>query len=542
MADAIVFCGYSKVRFSTKPAGALIVANVLRSFGLGTVMIDHVFALGPERIQSLIQKFVTPETRFVCLSTTLLGAPGDLTPVMSECDRLFRPIMDAIRAISRHCIFIVGGSKITRGEASTLPFDYQVHGQGETTLRAILLHEMRGDPIHLSEGVTGRVSDKVYDFEDYSTNSMGVPSLEDCVSRSETLPLELGRGCVFKCGFCDYNLTGKAFGDYNKTPETFRETLIRNYELFGTTRYQFSDDTLNDSQEKIDRLCETVASLPFKVEFGAYLRLEHFEKFPTSARDLLAAGLRGANFGVESLNKKAGATVGKGYGMRALDTLYYTHGVWGQSVAVHVNIIIGLPHDSVQDLESQHEFLVKHPGIDHVVYSALAIPRVGTSLFSQGGWRDHYEDTEPSEYFSAQMLKNEKTQQFFSESVHWRSDEMDLSFAIMLSRRYSVDFFSRRPYIVNHVSSFSVMSLLENYTMDELRSIRYLEADSQLTKVAQDKVQSYYEALMSLSRNVVAREPEDLTFFPRILPKREDQTFRSKITIPIRHELPTPLH
>jgi hypothetical protein len=540
MADAVVFCGYSKVRFSTKPAGAIIVANVLRSFGLGTVMIDHVFAFSPERIQSLIQKFVTPETRFVCLSTTLLGAPGDLTPVMSECDRLFRPIMDAIRAISRHCIFIVGGSKITRGEASSLPFDYQVHGQGETTLRAILLHELRGDPIHLSEGVTGRVSDKVYDFEGYSNDLSLVPAPEDCVSTNETLPIELGRGCVFKCGFCDYNLTGKAFGEYNKSPDTFRAILMQNYEQFGTRRYQFSDDTLNDSQEKIDRLCDVIASLPFKIEFGAYLRLEHFEKFQTSARDLLEAGLRGANFGVESLNKRAGATVGKGYGLRAVDTLHETRAVWRGRVAVHVNIIVGLPNDSYDDLEKQHAILLDHPGVDHVVYSALAIPRVGTSLFSQGAWQNHYTENEPSQYFRQQIQNNEKTRQFFGESVHWASRDMDLSEAIMISRRYSEDFFENRPYVVNNVSSFSVMSLLEFMTMEEMRTLRYKDLDSRLSRMAANKVNEYYQRLMGVEV-LTGTQTQDITFMPRILPKREDQTFKSKITIPIRHEL-SPAH
>ncbi len=529
MADAVIFCGYSRVRFGTKPAGALVVANVIRSMGLTAAIVDHALSMSKENLERFILKFVDANTKFICVSTTLLGPPGTDINVMQGCDRLFLPIMQRIKEIAPNAKFIVGGSKMTAGQPTTLPYDYIVRGQAESTLKAIINHELRGDP--LVETSPGVVTDKVYGFNEFSENMDLRPTEMDGVFKGETLPFEFGRGCVFQCAYCNYDMLGKKFGDYNKTEETILSVLLENYEKFGVTRYQLADDTLNDSEEKIDRIYRISQRLPFQLEYGAYIRVELLEKLPGSAQKLMDSGLRGANLGIETLNKKSGATVGKGYGMKAIKTLSDARRVWKDDVAVNINFIVGLPHDTLEDLEKQHKILIDGDFLDHVIYTPLGIPHKGDSLFSQGLYKKYYtEATELHPHFQKTILEYEETDSYFTENLNWQTEIMNIGEAILLARNYQADFMAKRPYIVNSVMSFCVMSLLENFTMQQLRTMKYNESDEILTKFARRKVENYIRTM--LSDNIQIPSTESVTLISE--PVRPTGGFVGKLDLPIQ--------
>ena len=496
MIDAVIFGGYSIVSWGTKPAGAYVVANIFRSLGLSAMVVDHVFAIPKSFQKEIIKKYITPSTKFVCLSTTLLGTPGNTWNNINECDDLFEPLMQDIKLIAPAVIFIIGGSKITKGEKSRLPFNYAIKGQGEETIKAIVAKELYNKEIIFDND--GFVSDKVYSFNDFNTSTLLSFTEHDGVSANETLPIEMARGCVFKCAFCDYNMTGKNFGDYNKNEEVLYNILIGNYEKFGTTRYQFADDTLNDSEEKINLLLKISKRLPFQLEFGAYLRVELLEKYPDSIQQLYDAGLRGANFGLETLNKTAGSSVGKGYGMKAVEILKKAKKIWKSEVAVNANIIIGLPFDTVEDIMFQQKLFTEEDFVDNVFYMALGIPRRGESLFSQGMYSKYYKDLLPvPQKIIDQFIDEPLTLNYFKNSVVWESDIMNLAEAIKLERYLTEDFSMKRPFIINNVNAFCSMSLMEHYTMQQLRTLSFKQQQENLYQIARQKVAKHIKFLLS---------------------------------------------
>jgi radical SAM superfamily enzyme YgiQ (UPF0313 family) len=135
---------------------------------------------------------------------------------------------------------------------------------------------------------------------------------QDCIIKGETLPLEVSRGCIFKCSFCAFPLNGKSKFDYLRDPEQIKDELTHNFEKYGTTNYFLCDDTFNDSTMKIERLHKAITSLPFKIHFTTYLRLDllnaHREQIPL----LKEMGLASPFFGIESLNQKSASSIGKG--------------------------------------------------------------------------------------------------------------------------------------------------------------------------------------------------------------------------------------
>lgn len=528
MTNAIIFGGYSAVAWGTKPAGAYIVANIFRDAGLSAIVVDHAFAIPDQYMEKILEKYVDQNTQFVCLSTTLLGTPGNIWTRLSECDNLFEPIMNKIKKIAPNAVFIIGGSKITRGEKTKLPFDYKVKGQAEICLKAIIGKVLYNHDITLDD--QGYVSDKVYDYNDFNESRLLEFSELDGVSSSETLPIEFARGCVFKCAFCEYNMTGKSFGDYTKTEETIYATLMNNYEKFGTKRYQISDDTLNDSEEKVDLILRVSKKLPFQLEFGAYLRAELLDKYPDTIKKLFDAGLRGANFGIETLNKKSGLTVGKGYGMQAVTTLTKARKVWGTNVAVNANIIVGLPHDTKEDIWQQQKIFTENDFVDNVFYTCLGIPKVGDSLFSDGLYKKYYKALDPIPNEFLDLFKNEiGTQEFLAESIVWQSEIMNIAEALLLERELTHDFMVKRPYIINNVNAFCSVSLLEHYTMQQLRTSNFIEQGQGLRNIAEKKVKNHINFLLSNNISII----KNLKEFNFVKPTRK--AFVPKIKISQKH-------
>jgi hypothetical protein len=124
--------------------------------------------------------------------------------------------------------------------------------------------------------------------------------------------MEVARGCIFQCAFCNYPLNGKKKFDYVRASNDIRDELLRNYENFGTTRYVFTDDTFNDSVYKLDVLYEALQGLPFQLGFATYIKPELLVRFEDQIDLLVELGLEHPSFGIETLNPESRKSVYKG--------------------------------------------------------------------------------------------------------------------------------------------------------------------------------------------------------------------------------------
>lgn len=177
-------------------------------------------------------------------------------------------------------------------------------------------------------------------------------SKNDCILSGETLPLDVSRGCIFACRFCQYPHLGKGKFDYVRGMEYIREELIYNYENFNTVSYMILDDTFNDTEDKLQAFKDMTDTLPFKITYTAYLRADLIDRFPNTAYLLKDSGLFGAVHGIESLHPYASNLLGKGWsGKKAkeyIPKLY--HDIWNGEVAQQLNFIIGLPKETKEDI------------------------------------------------------------------------------------------------------------------------------------------------------------------------------------------------
>jgi len=441
MSDVVIFCGYQP-KIKTKPAGAYITANVFRECGYSTIVIDHTNQLNETQLTTLIEKFVTDNTRYIGFSTTLFTDVGDL-------DDEFKWVFDKCKSINSNLKFIIGGSRVIHGYKTKLPFDYGIIGQSESTLIALLRHLEYGDNLYITEEVNNvkYISDTVYGYDTYNKSEHSKFTEYDAVRQNETLPLEFGRGCVFKCSYCTYDLIGKNFGDYTKTEEALYSVLMNNYEKFGTTRYMLTDDTINDSLEKALLLEKIVNRLPFKFEFGGYMRLELFYKHPEMMEIYKNCGIRGAKFGIETFNKTAGLTVGKGFGEKAKDVLEDLYKAWGDEVSISANFLIGLPYDTIQDLENQTHWLETTKVVGNCAFNHLRIWKNDKNGFNyKPELINYYTDMSPDDGSS------------FS---NWRSPIMTYDECKDMSANMFNRVMSKRKTYISKFDAFSIPIMME---------------------------------------------------------------------------------
>jgi radical SAM superfamily enzyme YgiQ (UPF0313 family) len=177
-------------------------------------------------------------------------------------------------------------------------------------------------------------------------------------------------------------------GDYVKNKDILREELIRNYNEHGTTDYYVADETINDSEEKVDMLLESVKGLQFRPNFGGFLRLDLIWKFPSMADKLRDWGLNACSFGIETINDRSGKAVGKGLGKKRIEeTLTLLRNVWKDDVFTNASFILGLKYDTPQtaiELDNWIQQMFNEKKLHTVFVKPLYImPSIGISVLDK---------------------------------------------------------------------------------------------------------------------------------------------------------------
>jgi radical SAM superfamily enzyme YgiQ (UPF0313 family) len=346
----VVLFGDSKPKES-RPIGIYVLASYLRQHNIPTQAIwgwnqDPYYVF-----YGMCKKFLNDQIKVVGISSTLLSNPesDEFNFFGLPTEELYRRF-NLIKKLAPNAKIVVGGSQTIYSNLSNVPgaefVDLFIHGQGEQALLEFVRAVDNNTKITTASITPPTTSDKIYKYDDFTTTPVKFdPS--DCLIPGEAMAIEFARGCIFKCSFCSYELNGKSPGDYIKSKETLREELLYNYNNFGTTYYYSSDDLINDSEGKVDMILEVSQSLPFKLTYSGYLRLDLIRRFPAMAKKLKDSGLISAFFGIETINDASGRAVGKGLGLdRTNEALEICDQAWNNSVAGTAGMIIGLPKDT----------------------------------------------------------------------------------------------------------------------------------------------------------------------------------------------------
>lgn len=357
--DAVLIGGMA-LDFHGRPLGPFRLRTAAAMAGYSVKVIDFASVLTEHQLLEVLQSVVSSKTKAIGISTSwtdfLLG-----DGYVNYNSWLHPDFVHLLKTFFPGTEIIGGGTKVDVHHELVAAMDWFMLGFSDVAFVKFLDHVCNGAPrprytrhekFAKTKVVDSNAHYQIIDHDQIET----VMVAEDDFKSFQPIPLEVSRGCIFKCSFCTHPFLGKKSYDYIRSAESIARELKRNYELFGTYRYSITDDTFNDSIEKLDRVRRAIdiAKIP-KFEFVAYVRPEILVTKPEMIPILGDLSLQGALFGIESFNNQARKFVGKGMDVqRVLDT---ARKLAEQGTKLHATLILGLPGDNVEDWYQWHDYL-----------------------------------------------------------------------------------------------------------------------------------------------------------------------------------------
>lgn len=364
--------GFTKVNYYTRYIGPYKIAHWMRKHGYETQVIDHVDQADDELLYEITKQFITNKTIVIGLSTTFLATNSFKWDNGSNhmIPEFLYKVAKKLKEEHPRIKFIMGGYMSDKFPSYDI-FDASIMSYTTATDDIFLEyvnHLRLGTPAPSGNLIFPLYSKGKYRIHydrarepKYNIESDDFRFTEnDHILPGEVLPLDVSRGCIFACRFCQFPHLGKKKLDYIRGMNYIEEELRYNYEKFGTTSYYILDDTFNDTEIKMQQFYNMSQRLPFKLNYSAYIRADLVHRFLDTAHLLKESGLFGAYHGIESFHPEASKIVGKGWsgqhGKEWLPTLY--HDIWKQEVAQHVNFIIGITKDTKENIDSTVDWFI----------------------------------------------------------------------------------------------------------------------------------------------------------------------------------------
>jgi len=441
--DLIQFTKLDTVVSFFRNLGPVRLRTHLSNFGYNIRAVDFCDFYDEITMKSVLNNIVSSKTKFIGLSTLFLNPMfwDKYTEVFLELKNKFPNLK-----------IIVGGQHASY-DMNTKYVDFCISGYAELALLNYLdyLEGKTNSLIIKKENtIDGNVD---YPFSSIEINNVWLP--EDAVQPYEALPIEASRGCIFKCAFCNFPLKGKKKLDYLREEDNLECELRRNYELFGVKNYVFADDTFNDSTTKLERFYNMTQRLPFKINFTSYVKPDLLAIFPEQIDLLIGSGIVSANYGVESFNYKTRMSVKKmGDINKILDVMKEMKKRSNNKVYNGINMIIGLPHETVESVEQSHEHIMKENYIDGSFWQPLSI--VNKEKISERKLSPI--DIDPESYgYKTKLIqaKNGGLTSVWTGQMFWKNEHMNYSKSIELASKFAIDNFKNK-----NIHSFMIPNIM----------------------------------------------------------------------------------
>lgn len=395
MANVVLFSDTSRSGMWLRGIGPYVLATYLRQQGYTVEVIDFISGLDWEDFCRVCDRFIGDDTKIIGISTTWIEPPmryvNDLPNVgiknindfyHRETHRIYYDsfswaltsntagrFLDYAKARAPRARLVIGGARAVEF-MDIIPSDHVMLGYSENQFlellkgRRIFGRIINHDP---------KAESGPFEFSRAQT----VYEDSDCMLEGEVLPIEVGRGCIFRCSYCAFPLNGKDKLSHTKPADQISEEMIRNWQRWRVRDYLISDDTFNDSIDKLRIMRDMVKTLPFQPRFWAFARLDLITVQPEQIELLKDIGIRIIVFGIESWNPASARAIGKGMAPeRKVETLKRLRAAWGDRIHLKSGFIIGLPYETTETIEQWYSWMLTDDcPLDHVSIWPLMISR-----------------------------------------------------------------------------------------------------------------------------------------------------------------------
>lgn len=501
MYHAVIFTDVTDTVTIFKAIGAYKIANVLRQHGYSCLVVDHLHAFSLDEIKNILDKSISTETLFVGFSTTFfmntvnskqtdgsLVFNQTLSGNIPQGIDFENEIVSYIKSINANCKIVAGGTK-AHANINNKNINYSVMGYGEASVLNLANHLKHSEQLlHSYKNLYGVIviDNKFGEGYDFVNSKFIWTDLD--VGGAKVLPLEIARGCIFKCKFCSYPLNGKQNLDFIRHADNLYEELQNNYDNFGVKDYAFLDDTFNDNEYKLDILFAAIKRLNYTPNFWAYTRLDLLAQKPALVDKLYDIGLRAMFFGIETLHKRTGLIIGKGFDrIKQIETVQKMRNRFNNSVLLHGSFILGLPEEPISSMQETFTHLMDETLPLHSFrFNALQIHKNEKVAFNSEIGKNYTE-----------FGYVDRGSDIDSIQINWQNNFTNYNEVISLANEFNETAHkSDRMHVSNQIA-FSMKNL--GYTDDYVHNIKFKNVNwEQMTLKKEDFIKNYKDKLFNV--------------------------------------------
>lgn len=372
-------------KFHRRQGGGHRIASFLRNNDWDVEVVDFAAKFLLDELKHIAKSRVNKKTYFFAFSCIFSSWP-DVIVQFAAWLKLTYP----------NITIIYGGTAwpLIRSPA----IDYYITGYGETAILKLLKY-VTGNATRSSLPFDLRFADRKVISANQSCPAFPLNVLSiDYEDRDFLLPdewtnIELSRGCIFKCKFCNYPVLNVK-GDYSQDADDFYRSIQSNFDRFGIKNYYVVDETFNDRPDKIEKFADAVEKLSFVPFFSGFVRADLLVNRPQDRENLLRMNFLGHHYGIESLHYPSAQAIGKGMHPDKLtqglvEVKQYFQKNKRKIYRGTMSFIAGLPHETLETMMSTANWLKNHWDDQSAIWFPLSIPDPDQTSH---GWTDSISD------------------------------------------------------------------------------------------------------------------------------------------------------
>ena len=297
----------------------------------------------------------------------------------------------------------------------------------------------------------------VNDAVQYSVDLPVLPVIcqDDFLVTRDILGFEVGVGCKFNCTFCNYELRNAG-----KTTLLASQDLHNYFEQahgeYGITNFFAADDTINESDEKLQVIADAIQGLSFKPSISCYARLDLITARSKQMDLFEKIGFRSLFFGIESFNPTASKLVRKKNGLSDVYETLRTIKERCPDTFTVGGIIVGLNGDSEYSIRESLDAVVKEKLLDSIQLYPLSITKALTA--SDTGFHSDLDNNPEKFGYTTKNVVYFHRENKTVESLDWTSDWTTQESATKLADDL-IKYYTGKIHLINHMEYAGVSSL-----------------------------------------------------------------------------------
>jgi len=285
---------------------------------------------------------------------------------------------------------------------------------------------------------------------------------DDFLTSGDVTGFELGVGCKFNCSFCNYdlrNVKNPLLIETNHIAEFMQNT----YDKYGVNSFYLADDTVNESDEKLQTLTEAVSQLSFQPNLVGFFRLDLMGAKEKQIEYYQQLNLAGITFGIESFNPNASVQVRKTRKVeKNIETLKLLKKL-NPETALTAGMIVGLSGDNEDHIMDSLDYVIDSKILDGLFYSPLAIHDATSEIYDSNFLSEICKNPEKFGY----NIIGKKPIRHGVDELIWENEWTNLDDAFSLCLKINKYHQAKG---LSHLSAFSYLIFKSQGIFDNLQS------------------------------------------------------------------------